>query len=378
MPLLSKVQPAAAMAVIDRCRVAPHCFNMDKKAGQLSGWTQLQKRKPGQHKARAFYERNCSVGRTLAILSDSWAFLILRECYFGATRFETFQAALGLPRATLTIRLKMLTAQGLLRRVRDSAGSARFEYRLTAMGKDLYPVMLALMSFGDTWLTPAGKKPLSLIHNTCGCVCHAIVACSHCKTEVTTKTVTFRDGPGAGLTPIFETKRNRRASDPAVLDRGRPSSVARALKIIGDRWSFMIIREGFFGVCRFEELQTTLGIAPNILADRLNRLVQDGLFERRLYQTLPERFEYRFTGKGAALYGSLLAMLRWGDRWLAGGEPPLVLTHRDCGADFEPAVICDKCKGELKAADMSYKLSYKLAPDGRPLKPNRPISENGG
>src|SRR5271165_7395002 len=102
---------------------------------------------------RVFYERNCSVGRTIAILSDSWAFLVLRESYFGATRFETFQSALGLPRATLTERLRMLTAQGLLRRVHPADGLLRFEYRLTAMGIDLYPVMLALLSFGDKWLT---------------------------------------------------------------------------------------------------------------------------------------------------------------------------------------------------------------------------------
>src|SRR5919197_3595706 len=65
--------------------------------------------------ARVLHERNCSVGRTVAILSDSWAFLVLRESYFGATRFETFQSALGIPRQTLTERLRMLTAQGLLR-----------------------------------------------------------------------------------------------------------------------------------------------------------------------------------------------------------------------------------------------------------------------
>src|SRR5215470_5565397 len=101
---------------------------------------------------RVLHERNCSVGRTVAILSDSWAFLILRESYFGATRFETFQSALGIPRQTLTQRLRMLTARGLLRRVQYSDRPKRSEYRLTSMGIDLYPVMLALLAFGDKWL----------------------------------------------------------------------------------------------------------------------------------------------------------------------------------------------------------------------------------
>ena len=108
-------------------------------------------------------------------------------------------------------------------------------------------------------------------------------------------------------------------SDPSVLDRGRPSSVAQTLKVIGDRWSFMVIREAFFGVRRFDDLQNKLGIAPNILTDRLDRLVAEGIFKRRKYQDLPERYEYPLTEKGKDLYGPLIAMLRWGDD-LAGAR----------------------------------------------------------
>ncbi|MGO9173883.1 MAG: winged helix-turn-helix transcriptional regulator [Rhodomicrobium sp.] len=347
---------------------------MTEEIRSLSEMPSPVKARLRREKHRVVYERNCSVSRTVAILSDSWAFLVLRESYFGATRFETFLSALGLPRATLTQRLRTLTAQGLLRRVPCSGSKVRFEYRLTTMGIDLYPVLLSLLSFGDKWLAGAAKPPVELVHNPCGCTCRAIVACSHCKAELHAKAVTCRDGPGAGSTPVLDAKRNRRTSDPDVLDRGRPSSVTRALKVIGDRWSFMVIREAFFGVRRFDILQAKLGIAPNILADRLNRLVADGIFDRLKYQAFPERFEYRFTAKGRDLLGPLLAMLRWGDRWLSGEEPPLILTHSLCGADFEPLVICDHCKKELKAADMSYKLNYSLPSDGRASKPNRPIA----
>jgi DNA-binding HxlR family transcriptional regulator len=322
---------------------------------------------------RVLHERNCSVARTVAILSDSWAFLILRESYFGATRFETFQSALGIPRQTLTERLRRLTVQGLLRRVQYSERPRRSEYRLTTMGIDLYPVMLALMAFGDKWLSRSEKPPIYLIHNPCGAICHPVVACSHCKGEITAAAVAYRDGPGAGVSPVIEAKRNRRSSDPAVLDRGRPSMVARTLKVIGDRWSFMVIREAFFGVRQFDQLQSQLGIASNILTDRLNRLVLDGIFARRKYQDLPERFEYRLTEKGKDLYGPLVAMLRWGDRWLSGDDPPLILTHHDCGADFAPTVVCSHCGGALKASDMSYQLNYRSKDDGRPKKAGRPI-----
>ena len=326
---------------------------------------------------RTLHERNCSVGRTVAILSDSWAFLVLRESYFGATRFETFQLALGIPRQTLTQRLRTLTLQGLLHRVQYSDRPKRSEYRLTPMGLDLYPVMLALLAFGDKWLCRSKKPPVQLVHNLCGSVCHPIVACSHCKEEVTARTVGYRDGPGAGVTRVLESKRNRRSSDPAVLDRGRPSMVAETLKIIGDRWSFMVITEAFFGIRQFDQWQQKLGIASNILTDRLNRLVADGIFARRKYQDLPERFEYRFTEKGKDLYGALIAMLRWGDRWLSRGKPPLILTHYDCGADFQATVICDHCREPLNAKDMSYRLNYRPKDDGRPSKPGRPATGEG-
>lgn len=342
----------------------------------------LRRRSPAQRgarrapakPARVIHERNCSVGRTVAILSDSWAFLVLRECYFAATRFETFQSALGIPRATLTQRLRMLTAQRLLRRVQYSQRPARFEYRLTAIGLDLYPVMMAFLAFGDKWLKMTAKPPIYLVHNLCGEVCHPIVACSECLQEVDVKTVIYRDGPGAGVTPVIDAKRSRRPSDPSVLDRGRPSSVAQTLKIIGDRWSFMVIREAFFGVRRFDDLQNKLGIAPNILTDRLDRLVAEGIFKRRKYQDLPERYEYPLTDKGKDLYGPLIAMMRWGDEWLARGEVPLILNHRECGKDFNPAVVCDHCRKPIKAKDMSYRLNYRPRRDSRPSKTGRPIA----
>jgi DNA-binding HxlR family transcriptional regulator len=128
----------------------------------------------------------------------------------------------------------------------------------------------------------------------------------------------------------------------------------------------MILREAFFGVRRFDELQNRLSIAPKILSDRLVRLVRDGLFIRSRYQTSPERFEYRLTEQGKALFGAFAAMLTWGDRWLAAGNPPLILTHHPCGRDFKPTVSCGYCKEPLAARDMSYRLHYDdPAPDSR-------------
>src|SRR3984885_10284099 len=302
-------------------------------------------------------ERNCSVARTLDIVSDAWAFLIIREAFFGTQTFEAFRAALGIPRATLTDRLRKLTQLAIFRQV-ASGSSQRKEYRLTKMGFDLYPSFIALMQFGDRWLSKGEPAPLTLIHTTCGCDSHPNVTCSHCGESVGARDAEYRDGPGAGRCPAKEGRNTRRASDGSRFLLGRPSSVSRALEIIGDKWSFMVVREAFFANRRYDKIQSELGIAPNILTDRLNRLVASGVFRRRQYHTSPDRYEYLLTDMGLDLYGPFIAMLRWGDRWLSKGRPPLILTHLKCGHDFEPSVDCDRCKKPIIAADMRYRLAY--------------------
>src|SRR5277367_4724452 len=221
-------------------------------------------------------ERNCSVARVVSILSDAWTFLIIREAFFGARRFESFRLALGLPRATLTERLKRLTQQGIFRQVRTSPTSSRVEYRLTKAGLELYPSFMAMMQFGDRWLSGGKGAPLQLIHETCGHDCQPIVACLACLQKAEAARVNYRNGPGAGYRLAQPVHRARRSSDASQFSRGRPSSVSRTLEIIGDRWSFLIIREAFLGARRFDRLMAELNIASNILTDRLTRLVRTG------------------------------------------------------------------------------------------------------
>lgn len=121
-------------------------------------------------------------------------------------------------------------------------------------------------------------------------------------------------------------------------------SIARTLEVIGDRWSILILRDAFRGVRRFDELQRDLGIARNILTDRLQKLVDHGVLARRPYQTRPVRYEYRLTPKGIDLSPALVALMRWGDTWLADDSgPPLVLTHRECDTPLDQAFVCWAC-----------------------------------
>jgi len=129
-------------------------------------------------------------------------------------------------------------------------------------------------------------------------------------------------------------------------------SVAQTLEVIGDWWTPLILRDLFLGVTRFEEFQGRLGISRNILTERLNLLVEQGIITRVPYQQRPERFDYRLTGKGADLWRLIGAMREWGDRWAAPDGPPLQLQHVPCGEISDPVLVCGSCGEPVHRRDI--------------------------
>ncbi len=124
-----------------------------------------------------------------------------------------------------------------------------------------------------------------------------------------------------------------------------PCSVARTMDMLGDSWTPLVLREAFYGIRRFDEFQRELGIARNTLSERLRRLVDAGLLEKQVYETMPVRHEYVLTESGQDFYRVILAMTAWGDRWLSGeAGPPVTTRHTTCGHDAGAEVVCAHCK----------------------------------
>lgn len=118
-------------------------------------------------------------------------------------------------------------------------------------------------------------------------------------------------------------------------------SIAKPLAFLGERWTVMILRDLFLGRRRFDEFQTSLGVATNVLSQRLETLTGEGIVERRLYSEHPERFEYVLTEKGRDLQPLLLALLAWGDKYMAENGPPLEVVHGDHAFHMVPT--CSEC-----------------------------------
>ncbi|MEZ0049544.1 DNA-binding HxlR family transcriptional regulator [Mycobacterium sp. MAA66] len=144
----------------------------------------------------ALHDEPCSILRPLALLGDRWTLVILRQAFAGVRRFEDFQSSLGISRSMLTERLTRLVDAGVLSRqaYRDTRRT-RHEYRLTEKGLDLYPVLMALRSWGDRYLAPDGPF-IEYRHGSCGGAVEVHLQCDDCGHDVTARDVTPEPGPG--------------------------------------------------------------------------------------------------------------------------------------------------------------------------------------
>lgn len=125
-------------------------------------------------------ELHCPVARSVGMVGDPWSLMIVRELYLGSRRFDQFQAQLRAPTALLAARLKEFEAVGIIKRQRYQARPARYEYRLTAKGIDLWPLMIALKHWGDRWGGWAKTSPAVLRHKTCGGATGLRLTCECC------------------------------------------------------------------------------------------------------------------------------------------------------------------------------------------------------
>jgi DNA-binding HxlR family transcriptional regulator len=158
-------------------------------------------------------------------------------------------------------------------------------------------------------------------------------------------------------------------------------SIARTLELVGERWTILVLRDVFLGRRRFDQLQGSLGVARNVLAARLDRLVGEGILEKAEYLQRPRRYEYRLTEKGLDLWPVIVELLRWGDRYAAPeAGPPIVLRHKGCGGELGEHRICMRCGELLEVGDVRGEpgpgagAGSGLRRSGRESRPARPAT----
>jgi DNA-binding HxlR family transcriptional regulator len=294
------------------------------------------------------------VARAFAVIGDAWTQLILREAFYGTRRFTVWRERLDIPKRALAGRLRRLVAAGVFRSV-TPPGQGHAEYRLSEMGLDLYGV--AVMQ--GLWERYHARSPfqeryaLNFFHRETGARIVPVLLTGEFGEPVDRRRVGFIPGPNLTPIPPPTSRRRRSLGSP-----GERAMIDRSVEIMGDYWTWAVLSATFFRLRRFDEIHAALGIATNILAERLNRLVADEILTRRAYQDAPVRFEYRLTEAGRDLFPLIMAMHGWSERWLCDFDaPPLKLVDRETGARITPTVADERTGAKLEARTTRWELA---------------------
>ncbi|MFI9504051.1 winged helix-turn-helix transcriptional regulator [Nocardia sp. NPDC052566] len=128
-------------------------------------------------------------------------------------------------------------------------------------------------------------------------------------------------------------------------------SLAQCLEVVGEWWTLLIVRDALLGVTRFDDFQHRLGIARNVLTQRLEHLLFHDILVKEPYQENPVRYDYRLTPKGRSLWQVVTAMRQWGDEWAAPDGPPLQVVHEACGHTMTVEPVCSHCGEHVTLGD---------------------------
>jgi DNA-binding HxlR family transcriptional regulator len=304
-----------------------------------------------------FLLRSGEGARALPLVGDRWVLLILRDAFLGARRFEDFRRLTGAARGTLTDRLNSLVDEGVLYRMPYRKAPIRLEYRLTEKGMGFYPVALSLWSWESRWAGEFGLPP-RLVHKTCGKVMRPLLCCAHCGKAIDARDLEFESGPGARIYAVQQGQERRRRESPARSLAGVDTTMFHSIDTLGDRWTVLLLATLFFGLHRYDDIAKAMGIATNILADRLRRMLAAGVVEQHPYQDRPPRYEYRLTAKGWDLYPATIAIHDWATTWVPSPSGPgLRLRHKPCGHAWRGRMTCDQCHGAIDPHEVGLKPS---------------------
>jgi DNA-binding HxlR family transcriptional regulator len=274
---------------------------------------------------------NSVVAQSLGLLGDRCTLLTIRDLFLGRHRFEALLEHTGAVRSTLARRLKVLVEQEVVYRSPYQKSPVRYEYRLTPKGLQLYGFALGVWAWEHTWLDDdAMDLPPRLVHRKCKHSFMPVCKCLRCEEAITSRSVFNRPNPDGVVTETATIFSKRRSKVDAASHSGADGSLFHATDNLGDRWNNLILGGALYGLSRYDDFQRGLGIATNILADRLRFLVDAGLFRRVAYQAAPKRYRYKLTPKGEDYLPVAMALHQWSERWLTDGQGGNVILSHHC------------------------------------------------
>lgn len=289
-----------------------------------------------------------AIAMSYGLLADEWSLWILRQALRGATHYTDWVHSGPIPGSALTSRLSSLVEGGLLEKTQYSDRPVRHEYRLTARGRQVWPILIAMWGWERQWVEDSGYELPRMRHTTCGSFSDPLLTCAECEGEVVWNEVAGEVGPSGDWNRNMPTTGRRQRSRG---DKRPDEVVTETMELIGNRWSMAILGIAMLGITRFSDFQRRLSASPTVIADRLRVFGELGVLKRVPASGRPDRMEYRLTAKGKAFLPVVLLMIEWGQLWFhAPDGPALLLTHVTCGTDLHTRLrlTCSECRQPLR------------------------------
>jgi DNA-binding HxlR family transcriptional regulator len=299
-----------------------------------------------------------AIAVTNGIVGDEWTLWIVQMALnAGLTHYNEWLRAGPISSSVLTARLGRLVEAGIMDRVCYNVRPPRYDYRLTARGRQMWPILITIWAWEQRWVDVPGRSLPGLRHTTCGRVFQPVLVCRACHVPTEARHVRGRFGPSWSWersTPSAATRRRAQSGS-------RPDElVTQTMAVIGNRWSAALLNSAFLGATRFGEFEQQMGAPPTIVADRLRTFCELDFLAQSPSAHRPDWVTYHLTPKGQAFFPVVAHAVEWGQHWFRSPEgQALEPEHTPCGAEFHPRLICDQCRGGLRGVDV------QVASDGR-------------
>ena len=303
-----------------------------------------------------------AVRQAAAVVCDRATLLVLLHAHGGTCKYAEFGEHTGLASRLVSSRLARLVEDGLLVRIPYSRRPLRHAYHLTHMGVALFDVFALLATWEHAWPDGAPVDTPVLVEHV-GCKATKVAAntpatrvmhlqCAACRLVISAQDIALQVRQKEMAAMPQKSMATRRTRQDALAQGGTAipapaGPLPQGLSVLGDKWSIEVLVGAFFGLRQFGEFGTSLGISTNILADRLNRLVAEGLLRRSDAMESQRKGLYLLTEKGRAFYAILISIQAWADHWIDHRvRSPVKLRHTPCQKLLQPVLTCGDC-GEV-------------------------------
>ncbi len=288
-----------------------------------------------------------TLGHGLRLIGDRWTMQILMGAFTGITRFDDFQTRLGIPRRTLSDRLKALVQIDMLRPRQYQERPERHSYHLTRKGMAMYEATLMTWDWEHRFGENRIELPTRLIHKTCGHAFMPQMTCESCGEAVAIRDLTMTLKPNPHL--AHDVLEPMRAPKVTVND-GAMAHLALRM----DRWSLMIVSALVLGCRHFDQIAHVLRIGPALLSRRLSAMVDAGLLTVEPDRDDGRRRVYLLTAASRALFPYLVMLSTWASEHHLHEPSSIRAQHKACGHPFVPRATCSHCHARLQAWDVSF------------------------